>query len=135
MATPMPFDLELIKENLSLSNLPTYVKINVLEAIQEYENNKSISLWDNDQFVKFSWIISGIVGQKQQVTRLANTSVNYDELTRALKVLIHDNVKGLPEALDMPILQSLMRDYSTINESHLQRYSEWLKIARERMNK
>lgn len=135
MATPQPFDLELIKANLSSSNLPTYVKINVLEAIQEYENNKSVSIWSNDEFVKFSWIISGIIGQKQQVTKLANTSANYDELTRALKVLIHDKVKGLPEEMDMPILQSLMRDYSTINESHLQRYSEWLKIARERMNK
>ncbi|MBD5282458.1 MAG: ATP-binding protein [Bacteroides sp.] len=135
MSTPLSFDLDFIKQNLSLSNLPTYVKINVLEAIQEYENKNSVSLWNDDEFVKFSWIISGIVGQKQQVTKLANTSANFDELTKALKVLIHDKVKELPEELDMPILQSLMRDYSTVNENHLMRYSEWLKIARERMYK
>lgn len=134
LTTPLSFDLDLIKKNLSSSNFPTSVKINVLEAIQEYENNHSVLLWDNNEFVKFSWIISGIVGQKQQVTRLANTLANYDELTRAMKVLIHDKIKGLPEELDMPILQSLLRNYSTVNEAHLQRYSEWLKIARERMN-
>ncbi len=134
MATPLAFDLDLIKKNLSLSNLPTYVKINILEAIQEYENNSPVQLWDNDEFVKFSWIISGIVEQKQQITKLANTSANYDELTRAMKVLIHDKIKGLPEELDMLILQSLLRDYSTTSEAHLQRYSEWLKTARERMN-
>ena len=134
VATPLPFDLELIKQNLSSSTLPTYVKINVLGAVQDFENNKAVSLWDNDEFVKFSWIISGIIGRKQQVTQLANTSANFDELTRALKVLIREKVNGLPEELYMPIIQSLLRDYSTINEAHLQRYSEWLKIARERMN-
>ncbi len=134
VTTPLAFDLDLIKKNLSASNLPTYVKINVLETIQEFENNRPVQLWENDEFVKFSWVISGIFGQKQQITKLANTSANYDELTRAMKVLIHDKIKDLPEELDMPILQSLMRDYSSTSEAHLRRYSEWLKIARERMN-
>ena len=135
LTTPLAFDLDLIKQNLSSSNLPTSVKINVFDAIQEYGHKIPVTLWNNDEFVKFSWIISGIVGQKQQITKLANTSANFDELTKALKTLIHNKIQGLPEELDMPILQSLMRDYSTVNEAHLQRYSEWLKIARERMKK
>ena len=133
ISTPLPFNIDLIKQELSSSTLPTYVKINVLEAIHEYECNEPIALWDNNEFVKFSWIVSGILGLKQQVSKLANRSINYDELTEGLKNLIHGKIKNLPSELDMPILQSLMRDYSTGGEARLQRYGEWLKTARERI--
>ncbi len=121
-----------IQGNLSTSNLPTYVKINVLEALQEYEKNGNASVWENNEFVKFSWVISGLFGLKHNIIKLAKIT-NYDELTNGLKKLIHDKVKDLPEDLDMPILQSLLRDYSTGDDSKLKVYSEWLRIARERI--
>lgn len=133
VSTPLPFNLDLIKKELTLSPLPTHVKINVFEAIQEYEYNGSASIWDNSEFVKFSWVISGIFGLRQHISKLANKSVIYDELTNGMRNLIHGKIKNLPSELDMPILQSLMRDYSTGGDSNLQRYSEWLKIARERI--
>lgn len=126
-------NLDLIKHNLSSSNLPTYVKINVLETIQEFELNVFPLLWNNNEFVKFSWVVSGLLSLKQQITKMANHSANYDELTNGIKSLIHSKIKNLPEELDMPIIQSLLRDYSTGDDSRLRRYSEWLTIARERI--
>ncbi len=132
VSRPLNFDAELIEKNLSNSNLPTYVKINVIEALQEYEQRGKATIWENNEFVKFSWIISGLFGVKQNVIKMAKQS-DYDVLTAGLISLIRDKVNGIPETLEMPILQSLMRDYSTGDETRLKKYSNWLKVARERV--
>lgn len=133
IANPIDADLDLIKNNISKSVLPTYVKINVLEAIQDFENQRKPTIWDDDEFIKFSWVISGLLGIKQQVVKLAKQSSGYDTLTEGLKSLIHNRVHDLPKELDMAMIQSLLRDYSTGDDSRLRRYSDWLKTARERM--
>lgn len=130
---PMEADLGLIKDNISKSVLPTYVKINILEAIQEFEKHGKAYLWENDEFVKFSWVISGLLGLKNRVIKIAKQHSDYDVLTGELKELIHDHVAGLPEMYDMAVIQSLLRDYSTGDDSRLSKYSNWLKVARERM--
>lgn len=132
-AHPMKANLDVIKNNISKSVLPTYVKINILDAIQEFESQGKASIWENDEFIKFSWVISGLFGLKQRIIKLAKQPSDFDELTMGLKVLIHNHVKGLPEDLDMAIIQSLLRDYSAGDDSRLRRYSEWLKTARERL--
>lgn len=128
---PMEYDCDLIKSNIAQSILPTYVKINVLDAIQEFEKTSKASIWADDEFIKFSRIISGLFGIKQQVHKLAKQPSGYEELTLGLKSLIHAKVKDIPKELDMAIIQSLLRDYSIGDETRLQRYSDWLKVARE----
>ena len=130
---PMQANLDIIKDNLSKSVLPTYVKINILDAIHEFENQGNASIWENDEFIKFSWVISGLFGLKHNIIKLMKQPFSFDELTTELKKLIHHKVKGLPEYYDMAILQSLLRDYSTGDESCLRKYSGWLKTARERL--
>lgn len=133
VAHPEKANLELIKSDISKSTLPTYVKINVLETIQEYEIHGNPSIWEDSAFVKFSWVISGLLGLKQRIIKLTKSPLNFEQLTAEMKDLIHETVNGLPEELDMAIIQSLLRDYSTGNESRLHQYSDWLKTARERL--
>lgn len=133
VAGQLKYDLDVIKTNISKSTLPTYVKIHVLEALREFKSGEKVSIWENNEFVKFSWVISGLLGTKQSVLKITQHAPGYDELTAKLKALIHERIKNLPEQLDMAIIQSLLRDYSTGNDARLRRYSEWLKTARERM--
>ncbi len=133
LSAPLKYDMEVIKNNISKSSLPTYVKINVLETIREFNRGEKVSLWENEEFVKFSWVVSGLFGAKQSIFKIAQQSSGYDDLTSKLKSLIHEKVKNLPEELDLTIIQSLLRDYSTGGDDRLRRYSEWLKITRERM--
>ncbi len=134
VSQPLDFDLEVIKGHISSSALPTYVKINVLEAVQEYEKSGKAAIWDNNEFVKFSWVISGLFGIKQRVAKIVKTKSGFDELTSGLKAVIHDTMNDIPKELDMPIIQSLLRDYSTRDEVSLRKYSDWLKAARNLKN-
>jgi len=133
VAHPMEADLDNIKNNISKSVLPTYVKINILDAIHEFNSQGKASIWSDDEFIKFSWVISGLLGLKQHITKLAKQPSDFDELTKGIKDLIHNRVKGLPEDFDMAIIQSLLRDYSVGDDSRIRRYSDWLKTARERL--
>ena len=130
---PPAFDIAVIKKDMYGSTLPTSVKINVLDAVLEYETTGKASIWEDAEYVKFSGVISWLFGVKQSIIKLVKQAPNYDVLTANLKALIHEKVKGLPRTLDMPILQSLLRDYSTGDDSRLHKYSEWVKITRERM--
>lgn len=128
---PEAADLVFIEENLSKSTLPTYVKIHVLESINEYKGSGSVSIWSNEEFVKFSWVISGLLGLKPQIIKLAKQPYEFEQLTLALKSLLRNRVKDIPVEYEMAIIQSLLRDYSTGSEARLRRYSDWLRSARE----
>lgn len=130
---PQAFDIAVIKKDMYSSTLPTSVKINVLDAVLEYEATGKASIWEDVEYVKFSGVISWLFGVKQRIIKLVKQAPNYDVLTANLKTLIHEKVKGLPRTLDMPILQSLLRDYSTGDDSRLHKYSEWVRITRDRM--
>lgn len=115
-----------IKIGLSTTSLPTYVKLNIFAAIQEYEETGTASIWKNNEYEKFSWVISGIFGSKQEVIKLAKQARDFDSLTEGLKKLIKNKVETVPPELELSICQSLMRDYSIGDENRLKIYNAWL---------
>lgn len=126
--------IAIIKADLPGINLPTYVKLNILAAIQEFEETGTASIWKNNKFEKFSWVITGILGSRLEIRKLIMGAQKYDEITENLKRFIHSMVDSLPPELDMSICQSLMRDFSVGDETRLKIYSAWLKRMREIMN-
>jgi hypothetical protein len=122
-----------IKVGLSSSNLPTYVKLNIFAAIQEYEETGTASIWKNKEYEKFSWVISGIFGLKQDVIKLTRQSQNFDSFTDNLKELIREKVDSIPQELELSICQSLMRDYSVGDENRLKIYSAWLQETKNKL--
>ena len=133
MKSPLAYDLNLIQENLSSTNLPTYVKINILSAIQEYKETGVATIWKDSEFEKFSWIISGIFGARQKVIKIARKANTFDDLTTELKHLTHETIKDIPSEMDLAICQSLMRDFSCGDESRLKLYSAWLQKTKENL--
>ena len=128
---PLACDLSLIQGRLSYTNLPTYVKINVLAAIQEYKETGVATIWKDSEFEKFSWVISGIFGSRQKVIKISKRASSFDDLTNELKKLVHETVKEIPSELDLAICQSLIRDFSCGDESRLKLYSAWLQKTKE----
>lgn len=133
MANPLAFDLDIIKNGISECPLATSIKINVLDAIQEYEKNGKPTIWKDDEFVKFSSVVTGILGVRQSIAKLTKQTSDFDGVTSGMIGIINDTVNSIPETLYMPIIQSLLRDYSTRGNSQLQFYSDWLKNARSNM--
>ena len=126
-AKPEPFDLKYLQENLVSTCLPTCVKLNLFEAIQEYNKTGMPSIWSNSEYEKFSWVISGLFDSRKEVLKITKMVRDFDELTEKLKAFIHNKVKNLPTTLDLSVCQSLMRDYSIGDDNRLKIYSAWLK--------
>lgn len=122
-----------IKAGLSATNLPTYVKLNIFSAIQEFEETGTASIWKNKEYEKFSWVISGIFGSKQEVLKLTRQAKDFDALTDSLKELINEKVESVPTELELSICQSLMRDYSIGDENRLKIYNAWLQKTKSKL--
>ncbi|MBO5630816.1 MAG: ATP-binding protein, partial [Aeriscardovia sp.] len=126
-AKPEAFDYNFLRENLASTSLPTYVKLNIFEALQEYQSTGKPSIWSNSEYEKFSWVISGLFDSRKEVLKITKMVQDFDELTEKLKAFIHNKLKGLPSSLDMSVCQSIMRDYSIGDDNRLKIYSAWLK--------
>lgn len=122
-----------IKSGLSTTSLPTYVKLNIFAAIQEYEETGTASIWKNNEYEKFSWVISGIFASKQEVIKLTKQAKDFDSLTESLKKLIKDKVETVPSELELSICQSLMRDYSIGDDNRLKIYNAWLQKTKSKI--
>ena len=122
-----------IKSGLSTTSLPTYVKLNIFAAIQEYEETGTASIWKNNEYEKFSWVIPGIFASKQEVIKLTKQAKDFDSLTESLKKLIKDKVETVPSELELSICQSLMRDYSIGDDNRLKIYNAWLQKTKSKI--
>ncbi len=122
-----------IKNGISSTNLPTYVKLNIFAAIQEFEETGTASIWKNKEYEKFSWIISGIFGTKQEILKLTKQVRDFDELTDGLKKIINGKVESIPSELELSLCQSLMRDYSIGDENRLKIYNAWLQKTKKKL--
>ena len=125
--------IETIRKGLSSTNLPTYVKLNIFAAMQEYEETGTASIWKNNEYEKFSWIVSGIFGAKQDVIKLTKVVRDFESLTEGLKKIIKEKVCTIPAELELSICQSLMRDYSIGDANRLKIYNAWLQDTRSKM--
>lgn len=129
--------IEKIKEDLSATALPTYVKLNIFTAIQEFEEIGTASIWKNKEFEKFSWVIAGIFGLKLNVVKLVKQVQNledFDSLTENLIQLIRNKLDCLSAELELLVCQCLMRDYSIGDNTRLKIYSAWFQRARNNLN-
>lgn len=122
-----------IKNGISSTNLPTYVKLNIFAAIQEFEETGTASIWKNKEYEKFSWVISGIFGTKQEILKLTKQVRDFDELTDGLKKIINEKVESIPLELELSLCQSLMRDYSIGDENRLKIYNAWLQKTKKKL--
>lgn len=122
-----------IKKGLSSTNLPTYVKLNIFAAIQEFEETGTASIWKNKEYEKFSWVISGIFRIKQEILKLTKRARDFDEFTDGLKKIINEKVESIPSELELSLCQSLMRDYSIGDENRLKIYNAWLQKTKNKI--
>lgn len=122
-----------IKNGLSSTSLPTYVKLNIFVALQEYEETGTAAIWKNNEYEKFSWIISGIFASKHEVIKLTKQARDFDDLTEGLKKLIKKKNDTVPSELELSICQSLMRDYSMGDENRLKIYNAWLQKTKSKI--
>ena len=125
ITSPIEIDIDAIEVGLSKANLSTFCKSFIYRAINEFKEGEEVSFWKDDNFVTLSRIVTEVIEAKSEVERLANTVVNFEELTNELYDFVYNKMKGLPNELSLVISQCLMRDYSLANDERKRIYSAW----------
>ena len=125
ITSPIEIDIDAIEVGLSKVNLSTFCKSFIYRAINEFKEGEEVSFWKDDNFVTLSRIVTEVIEAKSEVERLANTVVNFEELTNELYDFVYNKMKGLPNELSLVISQCLMRDYSLANDERKRIYSAW----------
>ena len=119
------FDPVKISNELSVSDLSSYNKINVLRALREYEKDGEIKLWKNNHFKELSRIVTEIVALKTKVENLVRGEKDFDILDDALCSLVRETIPELPQELELELRQCLMCDYALENEKRIELYNAW----------
>jgi DNA helicase HerA-like ATPase len=125
VSCPIDADIDVIEKGLVTSGLSTFNKTSLYEAVDEYKKMGELKLWNDNRFETLSKLVTQIVSLKSEVTRLANTTVSFEELTQKLTDLVEDKVPYIPEELLAVTSQCLMRDYSLDGEVQKRIYSAW----------
>ena len=121
---PRP-DIITIANGLDNTDLPTFCKVLVYEAVNEYEQSKKVSLWKDINFDKLSLVISSILESNDTVAILAERSPGFADLTKNLVKLIHDELDDCPQLLEEELCHCMMHTYGLSNEVNKKVYNAW----------
>ena len=122
---PIEANIDRIESSLGKSELSTFNKIALFEAIHEYRKTGSLQLWKDNNFEVLSRLVSEILSVKSEVARRAETAVSFEALTSALHEIILERVANIPDNLILVASQCLMRDYSLDGEKQKCIYGAW----------
>lgn len=125
VSSSIDVDIDVIKEQLVASNLSTFNKVTIYEAIDEYKNKNSLSLWHDANFEKLSRLVAEILSAKAEVRRFVNSLTSFKDLTSNLTELVKLNAENLPEEMEIAAMQCLMRDYSLDGDTPKRIYNAW----------
>lgn len=129
-ANPIDVDIDLIETNLYSSELSTFNKVLIYDAIEEYRKTGEISLWKDGSFKTLSRLVTEIVSAKSEVERLASSLSSFEELTLKLYELVEYKIQGVPQELMLAASQCLMRDYSFANDVRKRIYNAWFQTIK-----
>ena len=118
-------DVDTIKKGLDMLELSTYLKIQVLDALNEYGKNQEIHLWKNDCFKELSRIVAGIVSLNSKVENLVSEARDFNALDEGLSSLIHGSLSTLSAELEFELRHCLMCDYAQDDERRINNYNAW----------
>ena len=123
-------NIELIENGLHNSELSTYNKTFIYEALDEYRKTGELHLWKDSYFEPLSRLVTEIVSAKYEVERLAAESSDFDILTIKLKELVEYKIPNIPRELVLLTSQCLMRDYSLGNDVRMRIYGAWIQTVK-----
>ena len=124
ISSSVDVDVNLIKQNLVYSDLATFDKVSLYEAINEYEETGSLQLWKDYNFEKLSQLVTRVVSLKSEVLKFVNAN-DFDELNQSLSNLVKSKVTEISDEMRLVTMQCLMRDFSLDGKIQKGLYDAW----------
>ena len=106
------FNVEEIRNNINKLGLSLRNKEFVEKLIEEYKQNRKISLWDDDNFGILSSRVTDILDVRKIVEEIVISAYDTAELTSDLRKLIHQFLPCSSEEVTLTVSQCLMKDMS-----------------------
>ena len=129
------FDVEEIRNNINKLGLSIRNKEFVEKLIEEYKQNRKISLWDDDNFGILSSRVTDILDVRKIIEEIVISAYDTAELTSDLRKLIHQFLPCSSEKVTLTVSQCLMKDMSIQeDENSITRkkiYIDWYDSVKE----
>lgn len=122
---PVEADLPALKKGITELPLLATSKIEIIKAIAEKKDKRSLSLWLPQAFGTMAKLVVDILGCRNRVQHESRMAIDYSDLRIRLKTLIAEFTNNLTEEVSLATEHCLMKDYSLQQEKNLAIYSAW----------
>lgn len=118
-------DIDRMEDVLPLIAISTKDKIGIYRILSEYRKSGELRIWRNSEFSKLSELTSELLGVRNRVNRYVAEATDFDELSRLLHSLVHDQIEDVSDEVCLSISQCLMKQFSTEDDENLEIYAAW----------
>lgn len=128
---PIDLDIDFVLKNIDLLKISSYTKLSIIKIAKEVSEN-NFEIWDDNNFVKLSLIVSDLFNAQTAVVSLVNKSKDFNELDMGLDRFIKEFV-SIQKNLNLAVRQCLMRQYAERDETSKKIYDAWYNNTKKQL--
>lgn len=123
--TPKAFDIIQIEKSVRAFNMPSKVRMALLDTIEEYKKNNHISLWNSVSIYDLSSLLTDLLGIRKEFEKCVRQYCQSKELNKKLIDLVKTRVP-LDYVSCRYCLKCLFADFSLHSSANKKMAEEWL---------
>lgn len=123
--TPKAFDIIQIEKSVRAFNMPSKVRMALLDTIEEYKKNNHISLWNSVSIYDLSSLLTDLLGIRKEFEKCVRQYCQSKELNKKLTDLVKSRVP-LDYVSCRYCLKCLFADFSLHSSANKKMAEEWL---------
>lgn len=123
--TPKAFDIIQIEKSVRAFNMPSKVRMALLDTIEEYKKNNHISLWNSVSIYDLSSLLTDLLGIRKEFEKCVRQYCQSKELNKRLTDLVKTRVP-LDYVSCRYCLKCLFADFSLHSSANKKMAEEWL---------
>lgn len=123
--TQKAFDVIQIEKSVRAFNMPSKVRMALLDTIEEYKNNNNISLWNSVSIYDLSSLLTDLLDIRKEFEKCVRQYCQSKELNKKLTDLVKTRV-SLDYVSCRYCLKCLFADFSLHSSANKKMAEEWL---------
>ena len=123
--TQKAFDIIQIEKSVRAFNMPSKVRMALLDTIEEYKKNNHISLWNSVSIYDLSSLLTDLLGIRKELEKCVRQYCQSKELNKKLTDLVKTRVP-LDYVSCRYCLKCLFADFSLHSSANKKMAEEWL---------
>lgn len=123
--TQKAFDVIQIEKSVRAFNMPSKVRMALLDTIEEYKNNNNISLWNSVSIYDLSSLLTDLLDIRKEFEKCVRQYCQSKELNKKLTDLVKTRV-SLDNVSCRYCLKCLFADFSLHSSANKKMAEEWL---------